>query len=94
VVGTAAGRLCVRCKAGDTVRRGQLVLPHGYGQAFPAADGERLVHGPRINLLTQGDHDDPVARTPYRKHVAVRLGTATADEAAACQARSMRVHAK
>jgi anaerobic selenocysteine-containing dehydrogenase len=93
VVESAGGRLVVRCRADDSMRRGQLVLPHGYGQSYPALDGERLVNGPRINLLTLGDHRDPVAGTPHHKHVPVRLSRAPPDEADASEAVSRRIHA-
>ncbi|HUN52375.1 MAG TPA: molybdopterin-dependent oxidoreductase [Candidatus Sulfotelmatobacter sp.] len=86
-------RLVVRSKADASMRRGQLVLPHGYGQAYPTADGERLVNGPRINLLTSGAHRDPVAGTPYHKNVPVRLERATPAEAAAAESASRRIHA-
>jgi len=87
------GRIVVRAKGDASMRRGQLVLPHGYGQAYPAGEGERLVNGPRINLLTSGDNRDPIAGTPYHKHVPVRLARATADEAAAAERNSRRIHA-
>lgn len=89
----AAGRLVARCRADHSMRRGQLVLPHGYGQSFPAPDGERLVNGPRINLLTTGGNRDPIAGTPHHKHVAVRLAPASAAEAMACETQSKRIHA-
>jgi hypothetical protein len=75
------------------MRRGHVVLPHGFGQAYPAPDGERLVNGPRINLLTSGAHRDPIAGTPYHKHVNVCLRPAPAAEALASEARSTRIHA-
>ncbi|TWT15186.1 molybdopterin-dependent oxidoreductase [Reyranella sp. CPCC 100927] len=90
---SAKGRVVVRSQADDTMRRGQLALPHGYGQAYPTADGGRLVNGPRVNLLTSGDHRDPIAGTPYHKNVPVRLARATAQEAAAAEAASRRIHA-
>jgi anaerobic selenocysteine-containing dehydrogenase len=86
------GRIVVRAEADPSMRRGQLALPHGFGQAYPAADGERLTNGPRINLLTAGDNRDPVAGTPYHKHVPVRLEKPTADEAAAAEQLSRRIH--
>ena len=86
-------RIVVRSKADASMRQGQLVLPHGYGQAYPAVDGERLVNGPRINLLTSGDNRDPIAGTPYHKHVPVRLALATAAETAAAESTSRRIHA-
>jgi anaerobic selenocysteine-containing dehydrogenase len=91
-VESAAGRLVVRCKVDDAMRNGQLALPHGYGQAYPTSDGERLINGPRINLLTESGNRDPIAGTPYHKNVAVRLALVTEHEAAACQSQSERIH--
>jgi anaerobic selenocysteine-containing dehydrogenase len=93
-VESAAGRLVARCKADDSMRKGQLALPHGYGQSYPAADGERLTNGPRINLLTESGNRDPIAGTPYHKHVAVRLSRVPDPEAAACQMNSARIHSE
>src|ERR1700692_4296498 len=91
-VESAVGRLVARCKADDSMRKGQLALAHGYGQSYPAADGERLTNGPRINLLTESGNRDPIAGTPYHKHVAVRLSVVPASESAACQMNSARIH--
>jgi anaerobic selenocysteine-containing dehydrogenase len=92
-VRSRAGRLVVRCKVDDSLRQGQLALPHGYGQSYPTRDGERLSNGPRVNALTDSRNCDPVAGTPYHKHVAVRLEKLTAAEAAASEDRSRRIHA-
>jgi anaerobic selenocysteine-containing dehydrogenase len=91
-VRSSAGRIVVRCKVDDGMRRGQLALPHGYGQSYPASDGERLNNGPRVNALTDSGNCDPVAKTPYHKHVAVRLEKLTAAEAALSEERSRRIH--
>lgn len=92
-VRSPTGRIVVRCKADDSLRQGQLALPHGYGQSYPALDGERLSNGPRINALTDSRNCDPIAATPYHKHVAVRLERLAPAEAAACEERSRRIHA-
>jgi anaerobic selenocysteine-containing dehydrogenase len=92
-VQSEAGRVVVRCKADDSLRPGQLALPHGYGQSYPARDGERLNNGPRVNALTDSRHCDPIAATPYHKHVAVRLEKLAATESAAFEERSRRIHA-
>jgi anaerobic selenocysteine-containing dehydrogenase len=92
-VASPAGRVVVRCKNDDSLGRGQLALPHGYGQSYPASDGERLSNGPRVNALTDSDNCDPVARTPYHRHVVVRLERLAVTEAAACEERSRRIHA-
>jgi anaerobic selenocysteine-containing dehydrogenase len=91
-VRSPAGRVVVRCKVDDSLRQGQLALPHGYGQSYPARDGERLSNGPRVNALTDSSHCDPIAATPYHKHVAVRLEKLAANEAAAFEERSRRIH--
>jgi anaerobic selenocysteine-containing dehydrogenase len=91
-VRSPAGRVVVRCKVDDSLRQGQLALPHGYGQSYPARDGERLSNGPRVNALTDSSNCDPIAATPYHKHVAVRLEKLAANEAAAFEERSRRIH--
>ena len=91
-VQSAAGRVVARCKRDDSMRSGQLALPHGYGQDYPAADGERLNNGPRVNMLTASGNCDPIAGTPYHKHVPVRLERLAAAEAAAYEAASRRIH--
>ncbi len=55
------------------MRSGQVALPHGYGQDYPGADGERRNNGPRVNWLTDSGNRDPIADTPHHKHVPVRL---------------------
>jgi anaerobic selenocysteine-containing dehydrogenase len=74
------------------MRRGQLALPHGFGQDYPADDGERLVNGPRINVLTESLNCDPIAGTPYHKNVPVRLERLSAAEAAMSEANARRIH--
>jgi len=90
-VRSPAGRLVVRCKADDSMRRGQLALPHGFGQDYPTEDGERLVNGPRINLLTDASYCDPIAGTPYHKNVPVRLERLSAAEAAMSETNARRI---
>jgi anaerobic selenocysteine-containing dehydrogenase len=63
----------VRVEISDTIRRGLVTLPHGYGLEHPADGGERRRTGAHINELTSAEDMDPLAGTPYHKHVAVRL---------------------
>jgi anaerobic selenocysteine-containing dehydrogenase len=91
-VESTAGRLVARCKVDDSLRTGQLALPHGYGQSYPTADGRRLTNGPRINILTDSGNRDPIAGTPYHKHVAVRLLRLSETESAQYQSQSEHIH--
>lgn len=85
--------LIVRAQADESLRPGHVVLPHGYGQSHPGPDGRRVLCGPRINLLTDSDWSDPIAATPYHKHVPVALRAASEDEASAAQAQSLALRA-
>ncbi|MGK2858781.1 MAG: molybdopterin-dependent oxidoreductase [Thermoanaerobaculia bacterium] len=53
----------------DSVRPGMVTLPHGYGMRYRGGEPQ----GPQINRLTASDHCDPLARTPYHKHVPVTV---------------------
>ncbi|HVK98367.1 MAG TPA: molybdopterin dinucleotide binding domain-containing protein, partial [Dongiaceae bacterium] len=53
----------------DSVRRGVVTLPHGYGMRYQ--DSEPL--GPELNRLTSSAHCDPFTRTPFHKYVPVHI---------------------
>ncbi|MDF2445937.1 MAG: molybdopterin oxidoreductase family protein [Moraxellaceae bacterium] len=53
----------------DSVRRGMVTLPHGYGQRYNGG----APAGPEINRLTASDHCDPLSRTPFHKYVPVHI---------------------
>jgi anaerobic selenocysteine-containing dehydrogenase len=76
---TRIGRVIVRVEADENLRLGQASLPHGYGQIYDTPAGQVTV-GPRLNLLTDCDDCDPIARTPYHKNVAVRVERPTESE--------------
>ena len=92
-VETPVGSLTVRIEADDSLRRGVVALPHGYGQAYPTGE-TRLTIGPRINQITSSDYCDPIAATPYHKNVPVRLIPAddpTAERAEEVSKRSRQI---
>jgi anaerobic selenocysteine-containing dehydrogenase len=91
-VETRTGRIVVRIAADDSLRRGVVTLPHGYGQAYPSGEGH-IVVGPRINLITASDDCDPIAATPYHKNVQVRLVPLDPVSAAAAETISTHVRA-
>ncbi len=67
------GSVVVRIEVNDSIVRGMVTLPHGYGMEHPSDDGKRRRTGAHINELTSAEDRDPIAGTPYHKHVPVRL---------------------
>ena len=66
---SARGELCVMVEIDDTVRRGMVTLPHGYGSRYQGSEPI----GPAVNRLTSREHCDPFSKTPYHKYVPVRV---------------------
>jgi anaerobic selenocysteine-containing dehydrogenase len=66
---SATGEIDVIVEIDDSVRRGMVTLPHGYGMRYK----DSAPMGPAINRLTTSAHCDPLTRTPYHKYVPVRL---------------------
>ena len=67
------GAVITRVEINDSILRGVVTLPHGYGMEHPNAEGERKLSGATINELTASEDCDPVAGTPWHKHIAVKL---------------------
>lgn len=57
----------------DTVPRGYVTLPHGYGMLYPDVNGVLRQQGPQVNELTDLTYVCPIAGTPYHKYVPVRV---------------------
>lgn len=73
-VSSQQGEVDAVIRVDDSLRRGIVSLPHGYGQR--GADGS--TYGPAINLLTSLNHCEPFTKTPYHKHVPVNIVSVTA----------------
>jgi len=66
---SARGEIPVVVEVDDTVRRGMVTLPHGYGQRYKNS----TPLGPAVNRLTASDHCDPFSKTPFHKYVPVHI---------------------
>ena len=66
---SARGEIPVVVEVDDTVRRGMVTLPHGYGQRYKNS----APLGPAVNRLTASDHCDPFSKTPFHKYVPVHI---------------------
>jgi anaerobic selenocysteine-containing dehydrogenase len=91
-VETRTGRIVVRAEADESLRRGVVALPHGYGQSYPGVEG-RVVAGPRLNIITSSEDCDPIAATPHHKNVQVRLVPLDRESGAVAEANAARVRA-
>ena len=67
---TKRGSARVQVEINPMMRAGHVALPNGLG--VDHAPGEGVV-GVAPNELTSSDHRDPIAGTPYHKHVPARL---------------------
>jgi anaerobic selenocysteine-containing dehydrogenase len=63
------GQVEVTIELDDSLRPGMVTLPHGYGMRYRGG----APVGPQLNRLTASEHCDPLARTPFHKHVPVRV---------------------
>jgi anaerobic selenocysteine-containing dehydrogenase len=63
------GEIEVTVEIDEGLRPGMVTLPHGYGMRYGGGDPV----GPQINRLTASENCDPLARTPYHKHVSVSV---------------------
>ena len=77
---------------GTTEKLGSIEIREVWSIAMNSED--ELDAETAVDLLTESGNRDPIAGTPYHKHVAVRLSLAPAHEAAASQTQSERIHAR
>ncbi|MFN3648160.1 MAG: molybdopterin-dependent oxidoreductase [Armatimonadota bacterium] len=69
VCASDTGEIEVTIQIDEALRPGMVTLPHGYGMRYAGS----TPLGPQINRLTATEHCDPLARTPYHKHVPVSV---------------------
>lgn len=80
MIESAGGAIDAVVELNDQMLPGVVSMPHGYGLSYPDPSGDRQQSGPYINQLTSSDHCDPMSKTPYHKHVPVRLTRQAAAE--------------
>ena len=67
-VATEAGAEEIELEITEEVRKGQVLIPHGFGLKY---DGE--VYGINVNHLTKNTHRDRIAATPLHRYVPCRV---------------------
>ncbi|MDA3038919.1 MAG: molybdopterin oxidoreductase family protein, partial [Actinomycetota bacterium] len=70
---TPGGTAVAVAEVTDTMMDGHVALPNGLGLAYSPAGGEPEITGVAPNELTLTDWCDPIAKTPWHKHVPARL---------------------
>lgn len=70
---TPGGSAVAVAEVTDTMMDGHVALPNGLGLAYSPAGGDPEVTGVAPNELTTTDWCDPIAKTPWHKHVPARL---------------------
>jgi anaerobic selenocysteine-containing dehydrogenase len=63
----------VTVEISDAMQRGHVSLPNGMGLDEPDAEGTLVRTGTAPNDLTDAAHRDPIAGTPFHKHVPARV---------------------
>ena len=72
-VSTRRGAAEVVVEVSDTMARGHVSLPNGTGIDYTDADGSKQHLGVAPNELTDSFRRDPIAGTPWHKHVPARV---------------------
>lgn len=70
---TAVGAAETSIEISDTMQRGHIALPNGLGLDYPDESNTLRKTGVAVNDLTSTDWKDPIAGTPWHKHVPARL---------------------
>ncbi len=80
---TAGGSVTVEVEVTDTLQAGHITLPNGHGVDYPADGGQRTAAGvsPNDITVTGAPFEDPIAGTPYHKHVPARIERVTREPA-------------
>jgi anaerobic selenocysteine-containing dehydrogenase len=70
---TPGGTAVAIAEVNDTMMKGHVALPNGLGLSYAPAGGDPELTGVAPNELTTTDWRDPIAGTPWHKHVPARL---------------------
>ncbi len=68
IITTEAGSETIELEKSKSARKGQVIMPHGFGLKY---DGK--VYGANVNRLTKNTHRDPLAATPLHRYVPCRV---------------------
>jgi len=76
-ISTSRGSAVAVAEVNETMRDGHISLPNGLGLGYSPAGGEPELTGIAPNELTAADWKDPIAGTPWHKHVPAQIEVVT-----------------
>jgi anaerobic selenocysteine-containing dehydrogenase len=85
-VTTRRGSAQAPIEISSELQPGHVSLPNGHGIDYHGADGALVRRGVALNELTRIEDRDPIAGTPWHKHVAARIERLSAAPEVAAQA--------
>ena len=65
---TEAGQVEIEAELTEATRKGQVIIPHGFGMVH-----EGKAHGANVNRLTKNTYRDRFAGTPLHRYVRCRV---------------------
>jgi len=65
---TEAGEVAIEAEITEATRRGQVIMPHGFGMVH-----QGKVYGANVNRLTKNTNRDRFAATPHHRYVPCRI---------------------
>ncbi len=65
---TEAGEETIEVEVTKATRKGQVIIPHGFGLVY---DGVK--YGANVNRLTKNTHRDRIAATPIHRYIPCRI---------------------
>jgi anaerobic selenocysteine-containing dehydrogenase len=65
---TEAGQVDIEAEISEATRKGQVLMPHGFGLVH-----EGKAHGANVNRLTKNTYRDRFAATPFHRYVPCRV---------------------
>jgi anaerobic selenocysteine-containing dehydrogenase len=81
LITTERGKVQATVEVSERMLEGHASLPNGFGVDFTDEDGRTRVTGVAPNALTSSHWRDPIAGTPWHKHVPARIEPVTAEVA-------------
>lgn len=70
---TVAGSATAYIEVSDSMQKGHISLPNGGGLLYPDEQGHERISGTAPNELTHHADRDPIAGTPFHKHVRANI---------------------